>query len=141
MATTRAMATLMMMDDAGDDAYFDAYGGDDDDGDDADEVDPDNNDDDGEDNDNNNDLSDVGNGFIYFVGSNGTLALDSTPLEALATAAEDLLHFVVFVPPPEQRPLRIRLSRDSTAVTHAFTLTSWGGVFIHNPTQVLQLVS
>lgn len=71
-------------------------------------------------------------------------ATESKSFSASAPAASNLLHFLVYIPPPEQRPLRIaghssKQKANGIEPSSSFTLTSWGGVALHSPEQVRML--
>ena len=64
--------------------------------------------------------------------SEDQLSLVVTPLEArlgAAVSGRPTLHFVVYVPPPAERPLRLR----PAGAADAFISPRWGGVQVYNP--------
>eukprot|EP00873_Tetraselmis_striata_P003509 jgi/Tetstr1/423773/TSEL_014400.t1 len=46
----------------------------------------------------------------------------------------NVMHWIVYVPPPDQRPLQIKdVSSGSLLAVPAFTMESWGGVVLYSP--------
>lgn len=49
----------------------------------------------------------------------------------------NVMHWVVYIPPPEQRPLRIGdLPPEALLPYPAFTMEAWGGVVLYSPSKV-----
>lgn len=44
-----------------------------------------------------------------------------------------VLNFIVYVPPPQQRPLKLVGTDRKVIPTNSFITPRWGGVFIHSP--------
>ncbi|TFK34450.1 phosphatidylinositol-glycan biosynthesis class S protein-domain-containing protein [Crucibulum laeve] len=64
-----------------------------------------------------------------------TVFVNSAEWTLSSSASNDpVLHFVLFIPSSDRRPLKIANADGSLSASGAFLLPQWGGIVIHNPT-------
>ncbi|KAF8960324.1 phosphatidylinositol-glycan biosynthesis class S protein-domain-containing protein [Flammula alnicola] len=64
-----------------------------------------------------------------------TVFINSAEWTLSSSSSNDpVLHFILFIPSAERRPLRILRNDDTPSPSSAFLLPQWGGIVIHNPT-------